>query len=268
MPPATHRIEGTSKGNRLAAMKSLSSKIDGLASYLAASYRLVRPIPKSPIALPGEDPENLTLVPAKAFRDCVYSNIRRLRQFGVEVGDYAEFGVYNGTSLIAANRAYRAANISGYRLIGFDSFQGLPAEAEAMDGGVWKAGQFRCSRESAVARLATAGVLDQNYHLVEGWYRDTLTPDRRSIFLRPVSIVLIDCDTYDSARLALDFVHPCLSRISVIMLDDWRLNDLDLKYMGERRAYEEFLELHPEFKSQRIRSYNRKSNAFTLWRVR
>src|SRR5687767_14085356 len=42
------------------------------------------------------------------------------------LGDYLEFGVYNGTSLLAACRQTAAMNLSHMRLFGFDSFEGLP----------------------------------------------------------------------------------------------------------------------------------------------
>jgi O-methyltransferase len=241
--------------------------MERLISAVVAFYRLFRPIPNSPPVLPGDDPEGLTLVPPLAYQHYISKQIKTLIQMGSTVGDYAEFGVYNGTSLISACRAYEASLASDFLLVGFDSFQGLPPDAASIDGGVWKPGQFRCSYNTAVHRIRSAGVPAERYKLLVGWYRDTLKPEGRKIFHRPVSLVLIDCDTYDSARLALDFIYPCLADVSIIMFDDWRLNDLDLKCMGERRAYTEFLRENPTLLSRRVKSYNRKSNAFLLRRL-
>ena len=57
------------------------------------------------------------------------------------LGDYLEFGVYNGSSLACAFRAFNEVGAPKVRLFGFDSFQGLPADATAE--GVWAEGEFR-----------------------------------------------------------------------------------------------------------------------------
>jgi hypothetical protein len=185
---------------------------------------------------------------------------------GTRLGDYAEFGVYNATSMICMYRALAAAQVVDTHMVGFDSFKGLPSDAPNDDGGVWSAGQFACSYEVATANLVASGVPADKYTLVPGWYRDTLAIPSSTYFTQPVSIVFIDCDTYQSARNALAFIGPQLSSTSCIVFDDWRLHDLDLKGMGECKAFAEFLDQNTNFSWKAKRAYNRKSQAFILTR--
>ena len=46
--------------------------------------------------------------------------------------------------------------------------------------------------------------------------------------------------------------------------DDWKLNDLDVKGMGEYKAFNEFLEENLHLKATPIKSYNRKSKSFLI----
>jgi len=75
---------------------------------------------------------------------------------------------------------------------------------------------------------------------------------------------MMDCDAYSSARLALAFIHPVLANVAAIAFDDWKLNDLDIKGMGEFRAFNEFLSHHAELSIETLPGYNRKSKIFIL----
>jgi len=179
------------------------------------------------------------------------------------MGAYLEFGVYNGSSMLCLLEALKRAGNSDMTLYGFDSFQGLPHSAAHEDGGVWNPGQFACPREYAEARLAEAVDRPGRIHLIEGWFQDTLSPGH-DYGIRSASLVMIDSDTYSSAQLALRFSAPLLTNPCVVMFDDWRLNDLDVKSMGEYRAFHEWLEQYPQLRFDRVRSYNRKSNTIIL----
>lgn len=237
-----------------------------LSDRMVKIYRWFRPIPTSPEPGQGEDPTALTLVPVRAVEDRIRAAIAMLQPFGEPVETYVEFGVYNGTSLIAAYRAFNSFADQSFKLFGFDSFQGLPPEAALEDGGVWREGQFRCPQERTVEYLRKADVPKDRYILIPGWFADTLTAHNRCLVRAPVSIVMIDCDAFSSALAALRFIGPLLSPHSIIFFDDWRLNNLDLRGMGEKRAFEIFLRENPTIHAQQIRSYNRKSNAFLLTR--
>src|SRR5215212_1060139 len=107
--------------------------------------------------------------------------LRLLRQrLGThEVGDYLEFGVYAGGTMTCADRARTAAGIESMRLIGFDSFEGLPSEAEQINPQRWSAGMFACSPEEALENMRRGGVDVDRVRLVKGWFDATLTETTR-----------------------------------------------------------------------------------------
>jgi len=82
--------------------------------------------------------------------------------------------------------------------------------------------------------------------------------------LDKLGIVFIDCDTYSSSKAVLDFIVPLIKEPLIICLDDWKLNDLDIKEMGEYRSFNEFLEANPRLKAEEMPSYNRKSKSFLI----
>ena len=187
------------------------------------------------------------VVPARSFEDFLVDQLRILRaQSGVGrlEGDYLEFGVYVGTSMGAAVRAFDRTGVAPCRFFGFDSFDGLPPGSEN-DG--WTSGAFAASRPVAEWNLARQGVRHR-VELVEGWFDQTCTAetvDRHR--LGGVLVAMIDCDTYSSSRVALDFVEPLLSPSSLVVFDDWyALNPEGDEMEGQRRAFHELLARRPE----------------------
>ncbi len=231
-------------------------------------YRRFRPMPTSPKPSAEIDKYSLKLVPAAALTVRMIEIIKLMGRFGGGLkGDYAEFGVYNGTSMSCMASALSQTKQSDVHIYGFDSFAGLPPGIASDDGGVWYTGQFECPKALAIERLRKAGLNENKFTLVEGWYSDTLNVESPSPFRRDISIVLIDCDAYTSAKLVLNYIHNYLSNISIVMFDDWKLNDLDIKNLGEYRAFGEFLRENPSFRARAMRGYNRKSKIFALQRV-
>ncbi len=181
---------------------------------------------------------------------------------GEGTGDYLEFGVYQGNSLIAMHRALQASGREGMRLFGFDSFRGLPPEA-ALEG-VWTPGQFRCARTFTQARLSEAGVDLGKVRLIEGFFSASLTPTLAAEQnIRRASIVMIDCDLYSSTREALAFCLPLLGERSVILFDDWHSTPAE---RGEQRAFGEMLAAEPGLSAEATTPYHNNAAVFRLVR--
>jgi O-methyltransferase len=237
------------------------------ANPLRALYRVFDPIPKSPAPNSADDAYALQLVPtAQLTQKFVVAIDFLTRSTGTLLGDYVEFGVYNGTSMGCMFDALTQQKQNHVRLTGFDSFEGLPSDVTNEDGGVWQPGQFACPKNVTLMNLAQKGIPRARIQLIEGWYKETLRAKPSDFGLNGVSLVMIDCDAYSSAKLALKFIRPALNDLCVIFFDDWRLNNLDIRGMGEYRAFEEFLKSYPEFDARSWGRYNRKSKIFVLRR--
>jgi O-methyltransferase len=231
--------------------------------------RRFRPMPKS--ANPQSEDEVLAtnLVPIDRLTAKFVEVLRDLMRDGPLRGDYLEFGVYNGASMSCMYQALRATRATGCRLIGFDSFQGLPSSVVHEDWGVWHAGQFSCPQRLTEKRLRKSGVPLDAVRFVPGWYDDTLNEaTRSSLGLREASVVMIDCDAYSSAARALAFIAPLIVSRTFIFFDDWRLNDLDLLGGGEYRAFHEFRDGHRDIRWANFGAYNRKSKVLMAARDR
>ena len=230
-------------------------------------YRSFVPVPRSPWTNGHvEDICAINLVPPEKlihfFSEC-FDLLKKIK--GEEIGDYLEFGVFNGNSMASLHEARQKMLIKQMRLFGFDAFEGLSAGAEKEDGGVWKKGFYACSLEQTHHCLIRRNISPDDIYWIKGWYDQTLTNDTAKKFdIQNIGIAFIDCDTYSSSKSVLDFLTPLIKQPLIVCLDDWKLNDLDLKNMGEYRSFNEFLEKNPHLKAQEIKSYNRKSKSFLI----
>ncbi len=185
-------------------------------------------------------------------------------------GDFLEFGVFEGRSLMHAYFYVRylthlietgtvpiLAGVSteplrAMRFVGFDSFEGLPEPtyADTLDGQQeWLgAGSFACSEERFWGNLKRNKVERERFVAVPGWYEQSLSEATvEEHGMRSAAVVHIDCDYYHSTVLALDFVTNLLVDGSILVFDDWFLYR-GRADKGEQRAFAEWREQHPQFR--------------------
>ncbi|MDB5947611.1 MAG: uncharacterized protein JWQ33_2637 [Ramlibacter sp.] len=207
------------------------------------------------------------LVPPAELQGRYQAALATLSAGGGEVGDYLEFGVFNGTSMLCMHRALLKAGLVHPRLVGFDSFEGMPTQSADEDNGVWKPGQFFSSLEYTRARLSREGVDWKRTHLIKGWFSETATPETaRRLKLQKAGVIMIDCDLYSSTVDALLFCEPLIRDRAVIFFDDWHWGSLAEQGLGERRAFDEFLARHTDIEAGPFESYGESSVAFLLTR--
>jgi O-methyltransferase len=204
------------------------------------------------------------LVPEEAFSHACRQAIRRLRERGAEwaLGDYLEFGVSRGTSMACMYHSLRMEGLSHVRLFGFDSFRGLPAEA-AEEG--WRPGAFSSTREATQRYLTRAGIDWKRVTLVQGWFKDTLTPQtRQRLRIESASFIMIDCDIYSASRDALRFAEPLIRDQAILILDDYHTHESE----GQRHAFEEFLAEFPCFSIEELPTYTAGARVVLITRNR
>jgi hypothetical protein len=181
-------------------------------------------------------------------------------------GDYLEFGVFKGDRL---TQAYETAefitkrirrggdpylskastdNLEQMRFIGFDSFEGLPKandidKAPGQEEWIGEGG-FAATLDEVTRLMPRRGIQTGRIKLVKGWFNETLTPEtKRNLGIKAVAVAYIDCDYYESAVPALEFITDLLVDGSIIIFDDWWIYR-GRKDRGEQRAFYEWKEKH------------------------
>ena len=205
-------------------------------------------------------------------------------------GDYIEFGVYRGDSFVQAYLASRRVVeefLSGrwnhafgdpetakrgfekawnaMRFVAFDSFQGMP-QPKGLDAlsPVFPKGSYACTEEEFLANVKEHGVPEQKIVTVPGFFSGTLSQDTaQRLSLRHVSVVHIDSDLYESARLALEFCTPFFRDGTVIVFDEW-YQFAGNPALGERRAFDEWTHAHPEWIATPFQKEGAFRNSFVL----
>ena len=174
---------------------------------------------------------------AKPVLEAVNRSLEYALANGVS-GDYLEFGVFKGASLLNAQKRADELKLGAMRFIGFDSFEGLPDEPDQHKEMFYK-GQYSCSEQQVRTWLSQYGADWQRLILVPGFYAATLTPERkRKLGLTKCAVAMLDCDIYSSTKLALTWIDDLISPGSVLIFDDWNAyGDDEASWQdGQRRA--------------------------------
>ncbi len=180
-------------------------------------------------------------------------------------GDYYEFGLFRGYTFLQAWNHCETLNLDAVNFYGFDSFEGLPP-AEGIDqvDGRFFQGQFACSREEVEKNLAGEGVDLAKVNLIQGYYEDSLTEAlRQQHNFKPASVVLLDCDYYSSTVTALEWMDPYIQVGTILLFDDW-FSYGESNELGQQKAYQEFLDRHPEFTSEALWEFENHGKGFEL----
>lgn len=180
------------------------------------------------------------------------------------IGDYYEFGVFRGQTLLSAFKRLKSTADKRIRLskdIGanddadlkrnffrskisfhaFDSFEGLPSFTEEDNySNDFFPGQFKSS-EGSLIKLAKENNLSSDQLIIhKGWFSKTCNYKYfKKNNLRPASIIWLDCDIYSSAKEAFQLIQFILQDGTVLVIDDWFSNKGSPLH-GVQKAFYEF----------------------------
>jgi len=171
-------------------------------------------------------------------------------------GDFYEFGVYEGFSLINALKAeqkiklQKKCNTKRYKwgdYFVFDSFAGLPSlsDEDKLEGyDIFKAGQYSCPKEKVVEKICHAGFNPEKIVFVKGFYEHSLNlkETKGTMEDSKAAVIHIDCDLYSSAKLCLEFVTHRMVDGAVVLFDDWFCYR-GRSDKGVRRAFDDWLRM-------------------------
>lgn len=225
--------------------------------------------------LPPAAPPLITrLIRADARSDTFFRAIEFVNYEGVP-GDFFEGGVFGGLSLalIAKGATFDATGMTR-RIVGIDTFEGLPPSSEThvrwsagdcarLAGAHPLAGPGEPASADLVRRLFAACELEPPI-LYEGRFADVLPAVVPAVH-PAVALLHVDCDLYESTRDLLNGVAPALQDGTLVLFDDW-FHYKGHPDKGEARALAEFLAAHPEWSAVHWTSYGTFCNAFILVR--
>lgn len=205
------------------------------------------------------------LIPEKEFSASVKHAIKKLleHESPENFGDYLEFGVSRGSSMANMYHVLRELNLKKVRLIGFDSFEGMPPES-SKEG--WEPGSYFSTLSATQAYLKDRQVDMNLVTLIKGWFTNTLNPKAKErLNLQKASVIMIDCDIYSASKTALEFVMPLIKEKALIIFDDWGWT-ADSGIIGQKEAFEESLKKFPEYTVELLPGYIPQSRIFLLKR--
>ncbi len=244
----------------------MSFRYNPIQKWAIKTYRKFSPIPGSPWTKGKvDDICKINLVPPETLRSFFEDCIKRLQKIkGENIGDYLEFGVFNGSSIGSMYLTAKKLNLKSMRFFGFDSFEGLPPGTNE-EHDILQKGFYECSYPKTMECLRRRKVNPKEIDWIKGIYQETLNDETiKKHDIGGLGIVFIDCDTYSSSKAVFDFLAPLVTEPCIFCLDDWRLYDMDIKGTGEYKSFNEFLEKNTHIKAKRIKSYNRKSESFLI----
>ena len=197
--------------------------------------------------------QGLTLVPEEELEKTFAAALKYLGKDSAQApAVYLEFGVYVGTSLACMYKAATGLGASQVRIIGFDSFEGMPEGVEKEDGSHWHKGELYSDVSLTQQNLTRLGVPLKGVELVPGWFEDSLTDaTRKRLGIETADIVMVDCVIESATRVALDFLLPLITDRTIVFFDDWAIFDLEQRGLGEKAAFEAWSADHPEIKAGR-----------------
>lgn len=179
-------------------------------------------------------------------------------------GSICEFGCASGESFLNLYFQFQKIVDPRSHFFLFDSFAGLPDVDTRTSHDNWKKGDYEFSQEDFIKRMEFHFVRRSDYTLIPGFYETSLTSaTAKSLDIGVVSLIHIDCDLYESTRLALQFVGHRIQDGTVLLFDDYYCSKGNLS-LGESGAFREWLASNPKWIATPWYDYSIHGKAFIL----
>jgi hypothetical protein len=176
-------------------------------------------------------------------------------------GDYLEFGVYTGNTLIESYKNYLSfKNWIDHQMVSdeawrrekakhyvnhvscfhaLDSFEGMPENSE--EHIMFANGGCKADCEIVKTRCANVGLKPPQLCVHKGVFSYTKENLYKSMGNKKAAIINIDCDLYESAKDVLAICESFIQIGTVLLFDDYNCFSAD-NNRGERKAFREFRE--------------------------
>jgi len=175
-----------------------------------------------------------------------------------EIGDYYEFGIFNGYTFLYVQKYAQLININNMKFFGFDSFKGLPdiRGIDKTDYYAYYTGELSYSKSRVIKDLNSRGADWNKTFIIEGFFEKSLNEGTRKKYkMNKVSVALIDCDLYSSTVEVLNFIKDMIIDKTILIFDEYEsiLFKRD-KDKGESKAFSEFLEKNKNITVEELKS--------------
>jgi O-methyltransferase len=172
----------------------------------------------------------------------------QLERVATVEGDIVECGVSigHGALLFLLLSEYIGVERTYY---GFDSFEGFPAPVEKDEKTPITGRDFWANPPETVMKVLRDGRIPeekirQRVRLMKGWFQNTLPKYEGGI-----ALLHLDCDLYESYKVALQTLYPKVRAGGIIMFDEYG----DQRWPGATKAVDEFFSDMPE----RVRAHEK-----------
>lgn len=155
-------------------------------------------------------------------------------------GDFIEFGVYQGFSLMWLAK-FRDIYGLNNKIIGIDSFEGLPISSTC-----WGKGNFN---DTSIELAGETIKNNDNIVLIKSWFNNPELLKNIQSETNKLSLIHIDCDLKYSLKQVFDVIRTYLTDIHFILFDDWGINDEEIP-SGFREWQKENLQFNCEMISE------------------
>ena len=141
----------------------------------------------------------------------IYSVWANIKMDGLE-GDYLEFGILKGKSLMHSYKCSKRLKISNKKFYGFDSFEGFPVENHKFFIG----DNFSTNYQKVINTFKKY----KNIVIFKGFFSETIkTEEVKNI--ESIAFAFIDCDIYESSKTIFPFIKERIVSGGFIMIDDF-----------------------------------------------
>ena len=193
-------------------------------------------------------------------------------------GDYVEFGVFDGTSLISAYESNKVSSkIDGLtmnkegpkrKFFGFDSFEeGFKIFDKRDEHPSWIDGNLKSSYEKTTKRISKT-LKDDEFKLVKGFVENTCkNVDPAKYGINKVSLVFFDMDLGTPTLIGLEFIKNSLIVGSIISFDQYFAYKGSEK-QGESYAFKEFREKNTHLVFRKYKNWGIRGMCFILTEIK
>jgi O-methyltransferase len=164
-------------------------------------------------------------------------------------GDFIEFGVHQGFSLMWLARLRDLHELNDKKIIGIDSFEGLPINST-----LWAKGCFSDTTQAIVQQTLRSNLTDtqcQNIIIIKSWFDEPTLFDKLQVESNSLSLIHMDCDLKVSLESAFLLIEKYLAGTQYILLDDWGVCEEEIP-----TGFNEWKDAHPYSKSKMIYDTN------------